>query len=77
MKDYMTEIQKEAAISTAKFIGSAIAVACIFPILLFFVPLIWLGIGAATAVFCYITYLFYEFEVSRITLTKGLNRGNS
>lgn len=73
----MTEVQKEAAISTAKFIGSALAVSCIFPILLYFVPLIWIGIGGGVAVFLYITYLFYEWEVTRINMTRKVSNGNA
>ena len=69
---------KQTAIrNMAKVVGVALIAGTITSVLLAFVPLPLLGIGAAVVMMLYLVHMIYELELSKAQHLEALNKLNN
>ena len=68
--------KQTALINVAKMLGVAVLAGSVTSLLLIFVPLPYLGIGACVIVLLYLVHMIYELELTKAEHLEALNTLN-
>jgi fatty acid desaturase len=68
--------KQTALINVAKMLGVAVLAGAVTSLLLIFVPLPYLGIGACVIVLLYLVHMIYELELTKAEHLEALNTLN-